>query len=202
MGESQDSLSSLPANTLPGDLLLVAFDYNINVAPSSVSDTQGNIFSQVGNQLISPGGAYTQVYYAKNIKGGADTVTVALPSNPSILELYLSEYSGIDTTNPIDGQAGASGNAGAVSSGSVTTTAAGDMIYGFCIGDAACTAGSGFTARSTLNGNLVEDELTSTVGSYAATGTANRGWTMQMVALKPAAVHRSPTSRDHQRNGH
>ena len=126
---------SFPANTLAGDLLLVAFDYDTNVTPSSVTDSQGNVFTPVGNQLSSPGGALSQVYYAKNIKGGADTVTVTLSANSSYIELYLTEYSGIDATNPIDAQAGASGSAGAVSSGNATTTAAGDIIYGYCVGD-------------------------------------------------------------------
>jgi hypothetical protein len=52
--------------------------------------------------------------------------------------------------------------------------------------DWACTVGSGFTARSTLNSNLIEDAQAGSSGSYAATASANNGWTMQMVALKPA----------------
>jgi len=135
--------------------------------------------------LTSPGGDRTVVYYAKNIKGGADTVTVTLTANSGWLELFISEYSGADPTNPIDAQVGASGSAGTVSSGNATTTTAGDIIYGFCPADWNCRAGSGFTARSTMNGNLIEDELVGTAGSYAATGTANNGWTMQMVAIKP-----------------
>jgi hypothetical protein len=175
---------SFPANTLAGDLLLVAFDYNTS-ATASVTDSQGNLFTPVGNQLTSPAGAQSRVYYAQNIKGGADTVTVTLSANSSWLELYLTEYTGINPS--IDAQAGASGSAGPVSSGNATTTVAGDMIFGYCIGDDVCTAGSGFIARSTLNGNLIEDMLAGQAGSYAATGSANKGWTMQMVALKPAS---------------
>ncbi len=95
----------------------MGFDFDTNSTPSSVSDSQGDTFTEVGTQLTSPGGARSRVYYAKNIKGGADTITVNLSSNSAWIELYVSEYSGIDTTNPIDGQAGASGSAGAVSSG-------------------------------------------------------------------------------------
>ncbi len=178
---------SFPANTKSGDLILVAFDYTSGAAPSSVGDSQGNVFTAVGNQLSSPGGALSRVYYAKNIKGGADTVTVTLTANSSWIELYLTEYTGIDPTNPIDAQAGASGSTSAVSSGNATTKVAGDMIFGYCVGDWNCTAGTGFSARSTLNGNLIEDKVAGAAGSYAATGTANKGWTMQMVALKPAS---------------
>jgi hypothetical protein len=183
---STNSLSlSFLTNTVAGDLILVAFDYATTAVPSSVTDSQGNAFTEVGNQLTSPGAARSVVYYAKNIKGGADTVTVTLSATSGWLELYLSEYTGVNQTNPIDAQVGASGSAGAVSSGNATTTVAGDIIYGYCVGDGACTAGTGFTTRSNLDSNLIEDELAGNAGSYTATGTANNGWTMQMVALKP-----------------
>jgi len=184
---STSSLSvAFPASTVAGDLILVAFDYATNATPSSVTDSQGNVFTAIGAQLTSPGGSHSRVYYAKNIKGGADTVTITLSATSAWLEVYLSEYSGVDPTNPIDAQAGASGGAGAVSSGSATTTAAGDVIYGYCVADATCTFGSGFTARSTFNNNLIEDKPAATAGTYSATATANNGWTMQMVALRKA----------------
>jgi len=177
---------SFPTNTIAGDLIMVAFGFDTNSTFSSITDSQGNVFTEVGSQLTSPGGARTRVYYAKNIKGGPDTVTINLSANSAWIELYLTEYSGVDQTNPIDAQAGASGTAGAVSSGKATTTVAGDVIYGYCVGDWVCTAGSGFTARSTFNGNLIEDQIAGNPGSYAATGSATKGWTMQMVALKRA----------------
>ena len=46
---------AFPANTLAGDLLLVAFDYDTSATPSSVTDSQGNIFTAVGNQLTLAG---------------------------------------------------------------------------------------------------------------------------------------------------
>ncbi|HUA60037.1 MAG TPA: putative Ig domain-containing protein, partial [Verrucomicrobiae bacterium] len=175
------------AKTAAGDLILVSFDFN-TTTPSSITDSQGNTFTEVGSQLTTPAGARSRVYYAPNIKGGADTITIKLAAKSSFLEVYLTEYSGVNKTSPIDVQAGASGSAGAVSSGSATTTATGDMIYGYCVGDYACTAGSGFTARSTLDSNLIEDQTAGSPGSYAATGSANNGWTMQMVALRPASA--------------
>ena len=177
------SLSFL-TNTVAGDVIMLAFDHDTNTVPSSVTDSQGNTFTQVGSQLTSPGGTRSVVYYAKNIKGGADSVTVNLSGTSAWLELYLSEYTGVSQTNPIDVQAGASGSAGPVSSGNATTTATGDIIYGYCVGDWACTTGSGFTTRSNFNNNLIEDEVAGAAGSYATTGSATNGWTMQMVAIK------------------
>jgi len=185
-GAASSLSASFPTNTGAGNFILVAFDFDTNSTPSSVTDSQGNVFIEVGSQLTSPGGSRSRVYYAKNIKGGADTVTVNLSANSGWIELYLTEYSGVDPTNPIDAQAGASGNAGAISSGNATTTVASDVIYGYCVADYACLTGSGFAARSTFNNNLIEDVTAGNPGTYAATASANNGWTMQLVALKKA----------------
>jgi len=179
---------SFPKNTTAGNLILVAFDFDTNATPSTVTDSQGNVFTQVGSQLTSPGGARSRVYFAQNIKGGPDTITVTLSANSAWIELYVSEYSGASSVSPIDSQAGASGSANNVSSGVAATTQAGDVIYGYCVGDWACTVGSGFTARSTFDNNLIEDQPAANPGNYAATASATRGWTMQLVALKLATT--------------
>jgi PKD repeat protein len=186
-GASKSLSLSFPANTAAGDLILVAFDHDTTSPPSSVTDSQGNVFIAVAGALTTPNGKRSRVYYAKNIKGGADTVTVNLSANSGWLELYLTEYTGVDRSNPIDAQAGATGHAGSVSSGSARTTLTGDVIYAYCVSDRACTAGSGFVARSTFNNNLIEDKLAGAAGTYAATGSATSGWSIQLVALKPAS---------------
>jgi uncharacterized protein (TIGR03437 family) len=176
------------SKTTAGDLILVGIDFESNATPSAVTDSQGNTYTQIGTQLASPGGTYSRVYYANNVQGGSDTVTIQFSANSSFLDVYLTEYSGVDPTNPIDAQAGTSGASGEASSGTATTTATGDVIYVYCVGDWACTAGSGFTARSTLDENLIEDMPVGNPGPYAAAAIATNGWTMQMVALKPAPV--------------
>jgi hypothetical protein len=184
-GSASTFTLSFPNNTLAGDIILVGFDFTANATLSSLSDSQGNTFTAVGTQLASPGGAQSRVYYAQNIKGGADTVTVNLSASSGFIEVYLTEYYGINPTSPIDAQAGAAGNAGLASSGNGTTTLAGDVIYGYCVGDIACAAGANFAPRSTFDSNLTEDMTAGNPGVYAATGSASSGWTMQMVALKP-----------------
>jgi hypothetical protein len=192
---SSNSLAlSFPSKTSTGDSILVAFDYRASATPSTVTDSQGNTFAAVGYAVTSPGGAHASVYAAKNVKGGADTVTVTLSSASSI-DLYLAEYSGVATVNTVDAWAGAAGKAGAVSSGNATTTAAGDLIFGYAICQSYCTAGSGFATRSTLYTNLIEDTVAGASGNYAATGWANSGWAMQMVALKAGSTSSGSTTQ-------
>ena len=58
--------------------------------------------------------------YAKNIAGGANTVTVTF-STPitSFGTLYINEYSGIDKVNPLDVKASRTGTGAAMTSGAV-----------------------------------------------------------------------------------
>jgi chitodextrinase len=176
--------TSFSSKTTAGDLVIVAFDKSGTQTPT-ITDTQGNVFAEIGTELVSPGGARARLYYAKNIKGGADTVTVALSKSSNYIEVYLTEYTGANTSTPIDVQAGKTGNTGAVTSGNATTTIANEIIYGWCESDATCSPASGFTTLSTLDGNLVENKAVTSVGSYAATGSSNNGWAMQMAAVRP-----------------
>ena len=185
-GSARSLSVSFSQNTSPGDVVLVAFDYK-NSTPSSVTDSQGNTFTEVGTQLTSPGQTRSRVYYAHNIKGGADKVAVQLSVNSPSINLLLIEYAGVNQGSPVDIQVGRSGSKGAVSSGNGRTTTAQDVIFGYCAADSSCTPGSGFATRSSFNGSLLEDTQAGSAGNYAATGSANSGWTMQMIALKPAA---------------
>ena len=178
---------SFPASTAAGNLIMVAFDYPKTATFSSIADSQGNTFTQAGSTLSSKGNKKTRVYYAKNINGGADTVTITFSASTTS-DIYVTEYTGISTVTPVDIKPGATGNSSGTASASGTTTVPGDILYAFCFVDsgAGCTAGAGFTSLSTFDSNLVENVISTSSGSYAATGTAGSSWTMQMVALKPA----------------
>jgi len=103
-GSSKSLSLSLPSNTNAGDTILVGFDYDTSSTPSSVTDSQGNTFTAIGSQLTTPGQTRSRVYYASNILGGPDTVTVTLSENSQWLELYLTEYSGAVTRRDRDSQ--------------------------------------------------------------------------------------------------
>lgn len=172
--------------TAAGDVIMVGFAFPKAAVVISVTDSQANLFSEVGTQLNTSGGSGIEVWYAQNIKGGNDTVTVKFQGSVAYSYVYITEYGNVATSGVIDSQAGASGSAGAVSSGLLAKAAVFDTLYGFCVADGTCSAGTGFTPESTYAGNLVEDEILGTAGSYAATAQSNSGWAMQAVALKPA----------------
>ena len=70
---------SLRASTTAGNLLVVGILYDTTVAVSSVVDSQGNSYAAVSNPALgSAVSGDAGVFYARNIHGGADTVTVTL----------------------------------------------------------------------------------------------------------------------------
>jgi hypothetical protein len=183
--------ASLPAPATAGDLIVVGANWFSQVATAVVSDSQGDAYQAAVAPTNWSGTSYrAQVFYAKNITGGATSVTVTLSGGSnSGCEMYVEEYSGIDPVSPLDQTAVATGPGGQTpSSGARTTTQPQELIFGYAeSADAIAGAGAGFTTRSTYNGNLVEDEIVSATGSYAATfAGSDANWIAAMATFKAA----------------
>jgi hypothetical protein len=179
---------------------------NLNVVVVGWNDTTTTIQSvtdNLGNQYVLAAGpvkgtGLTQsVYYAKDILGGSNSVIVTFNKSASFPDVRVLEYSGADTANPLDTVASASGNSASANSGSATTTAANELIFGAdTVATGNLTAGPNFTPRiiTSPDSDLAEDRSVSTTGTYSATATlsASGPWVMQMVALK-ASGSSAPT---------
>ncbi len=154
---------------------------------SSVTDSKGNVYAlAVGPTKVT--GLTQSIYYAKNIAGGSNTVTVSFNQTASYPNVNVLEYSGLSTTSPLDVTAGATGSGTTANSGSATTTSANELIVGAGNPSSVFTgAGSGFSNRIINSfGGISEDKIVSSTGSYNATVTLTSGtWVMQMVGFKP-----------------
>ncbi|MBS1865618.1 MAG: Ig-like domain-containing protein [Acidobacteria bacterium] len=166
-----------------------------NTGAATITDSAGNTFASIGAPLVWGGGFSAQVFYASHIAGGADTVTASFQTGvTSFGVLYVHEYSGIDPANPIDVTSSATGSSATLNSGSATTTAPNDLIFGAGVSDNSVTAaGSGFLSRDLAYGNITEDRVGASIGSYAATATHNgKIWGMQMVAFRASGAVTPP----------
>jgi chitodextrinase len=168
---------------------------------TSVSDTQGNVYSLAVGPMVTPGVSQS-IYYAKNIVGagaGVNTVTVKFNATASYPDIRIAEYSGLDLNNPLDVSGGTVGTATSVDSGAVSTTNANDLLVG---ADTVLTlttaAGAGYSNRIITypDGDLLEDRVVSATGSYHATATLSGGggWVMQLVAFKAAGAAPAPSA--------
>ena len=155
---------------------------------SSVTDSLGNTYAQAAG-LVTGSAERQAIYYAKNIAGGSNTVTVVFNQAARIVDVRILEYSGLDTSNPLDVTSSAAGSSVTPNSGAATTTSANELIFG--AGTTATSfyaAGAGFTTRIiTGDGDIAEDKVVSSTGSYSATGrTSSAPWVMQMATFRAA----------------
>jgi hypothetical protein len=175
-----------------GNLNIVAVGWNDTTSTvNTVTDTRGNTYT-LALGPTSGTGVRQSIYYARNIAGGSNTVTVTFNQAATFVDVRIFEYSGLDTTNPLDVTAGAAGTGTSANSGSVTTTAANELIFG-----AGTTAGSfnntgspGFIVRVLTNpdADIGEDKTVSSTGSYNAVGGLfnSAAWVMQMATFRAA----------------
>ena len=131
--------------------LIVAFVIWNNNGAATVSDSNGNAYAAATVRTVWGSGWSAETFYAKNIKAGANTVTATFGTAiTSFGIVYIHEYSGLDPTNPLDVASSAVGTTAAMSSGSVATTHANDLLFGAGASSNSVTeVGAGYTARST-----------------------------------------------------
>ena len=183
-----NSLAFVSGNT-GGNLIVVTVVWN-NTGAVSLSDTRGNTYTSVAARQTWNASWSEQTFVAKNVSAGANTVTARFTTAISAFgTVYLHEYSGVDRTNPVDVQRSATGNSAAMSSGAITTTVPGDLLFAAAASKGTVTAaGSGWTTRSTSFGNRTQDRLAGVAGSYTASATQNSNrWVLHLIAFRPEA---------------
>jgi hypothetical protein len=181
---------SFANNNTAGNLIVAYVIWN-NQGNVSLSDTRGNTYAAAGARRTWGTNWSSQVFYARNIAGGANAVTATFATalNGGWGVVYAHEYSGVDKTNPLDVETAATGTSVGMNSGSVTTTSANDLLFNAGASASSVTAGgSGYTTRSTAFGNRTQDRNVSSVGTYNATMTQNSvAWVSHLVAFRSAA---------------
>ena len=179
-----------------GDTNILAIGWNNTTSNiTSVTDSAGNTY-QLAVPTARGSGLSQAIYYASNIKAaaaGANTVTVTFNASTPFIDIRALEYSGLDPVNPFDVGTSASGNGTSANSGTVTTTAAGELIFGAGMtGGVFSAAGTNFTNRiiTAQDGDIAEDRFVTTTGSYSATASlsGSASWLMQVATFKAAAA--------------
>ena len=165
----------------------------------TVSDTRGNTYRRALqiNQTLDT--TTVALYYAENIAGGANTVTVSDTVNGGTLRFAILEYAGVATASALDKTGAAEGTGTAVNSGAVTTTSAGQLVLGLIAtaGGTSVTAGTGLTRAGPGPGSGDEagDDRSTTgrgAGTIAATATlgATDAWGALMATFRAGTVAR------------
>ncbi len=152
-----------PSPQTAGDLNVVVVGWgDVTSSVSMVKDSQGNTYSQAGGTATGSG-LRQAIFYATGIAAGSNTVTVTFNQAAAYPDMRIMEYSGLDTSNPLDVTAVGVGTGTTATSAAAATTAANELIVGAGTnGNAFSGAGTGFALRLIDNyGNLGEDKYQS-----------------------------------------
>jgi hypothetical protein len=159
-------------------------------AVSSVVDTEGNTYAVAAPSHAGTGLSQV-IYYAKNIVGDGGTpnqITVTFNQAAQAPDVRVLEYSGLDTTSPLDVTASAAGTGNLADSGACTTTTAVELVVaGATVATHVTGPGTGFTLVSLTHPNFdnAEHKITAAIGSCQADSpVAGGNWVMQTVAFK------------------
>lgn len=197
------------SNVRAGDLIIVAV-CAFTATVSSVTDSQSNTYTQVTNSPAVNGSDRSYLYYAKNVKGGAVTVTVNFSAGSRVRSIGIYEYMGADPTAPFDKSATAgSGTGTTVAPGAVTPTnnnslivsVGGDFVGG---GTGAITPQTGYTLEDSQTDNVsheryyFEDFIQGTAASTTAQFTVANSAAYRVIAsvFKPATFAAVSTLSD------
>jgi|GEM_PF-6503273 hypothetical protein len=187
----------LPSSVTSGDLIIVSVSGWPSNGTVTVSDSLSNAYVPAGNMPLTSGGAFSAIYYAKNVKAGSDTITFGTGVGGTQLSFVAAEFSGIDTASPLDTQASATGSSNAPTTGNMTPALMGELIIGAGTHDTSLTTsvGSGFsliaiaTEDSSSHQPLameykVANSTTATAATFSL--SASTGWAQAGAAFRPA----------------
>lgn len=173
--------ATFTTNVAAGNLIAVWIIWGDTGKTVSITDSLGNTYESAHSNAA----VRFEGFYAKNITGGANTVTATFSASITAFHtLIVHEISGADTTAPL-GQAASQtqinvSGVDSVSSTAVTTTTNGEYIFGATLRsdtlDGSFSAGTGYTGRETSSGGTFlvtrsEDQIQTSAGSIAATFT-------------------------------
>lgn len=172
---------SFHLNNTSGNLIVVGVSWNTSASPLvTVTDSQGNSYNQA-TQTVDP--AHQQalaIYYAANIKNGANTVTAAFGASAANRRLIVHEYQGATTLDPLFVTATNIDNVGStavdgVTSTSTQTTIVPALAFGVVTDDGGISpiaAGTGFQLRQSVANEIAsEDKVQTSPGLATATFT-------------------------------
>lgn len=172
------------SNNAAGDLVTVFYDNEAGGDHATgVTDTVGNSYTLAGTS--TNGSIRMELWYAKNIGAGANTVTVAITGGLTHGYVAIQEWSQASLTAPLDVFAASSSTGTA---GPVTTTGNNELLLiGFSDGGGNTPCSSGYTtidSASFYTFVIFQRKAAGAAGSYSGTSCGAGNIVAVMAAFK------------------
>jgi hypothetical protein len=185
---------AFPSSTGAGNLIIAFVRMSTTSQTVRVTDTSSNVYTDAVSQVQNADSHQIHIFYAKNIHGGANTVTATFSAGNNHPWLAVYEYSGLNTTSPLDQKAAAQGSSATPSTGATYTTSSNELAFvgtglpaSFTGG---VTAGPGYAVlqQDTSTSRAAnESAMVPSPGSYTATYNLSgpTSWTAAIATFKP-----------------
>jgi hypothetical protein len=115
-------------------------------------------------------------------------VTVTFNQPAVFVDLRITEYARIRHTNPFDGGTSANGSGGNASTANLSVPAASELLFAAGMTGAVFNGpGPGYVSRviTVPDGDIVEDRIAPSAGSYSASAPLSGGtWILQLAAFR------------------
>lgn len=202
------------SNVTAGNLIVVMATWaGAGDVTPTVSDTLSNTYVEIGSHIFSmTADVGMSMFYAANITGGANTVTVNYTASRVFREIMVAEYSGASTTSPLDTSAFTVDGTATTSTDSATTPAVtpaqnASLLVGFISsvsGMGTAAAGTNYTERIDTTGGgggfaEYEDRILAIAASVAATWTVSVSgagmYNARVAVFKPPAAGGTTSGR-------
>ena len=181
-----------------GNCLVIGASWVDNtITVSSVSDSNGTMVDLVTQTSWSSGGAAARSWYVKNTASGSHTITINFSGTATFRNIIVDEFSGANTSTPIENPVITTGSGNGSSPLTLTTASMSvsgnnSMIWAF--GNFATSgtivAGTGYTLRSG-SGNWRSETKAENAGSDTAVmtstdaGNLSAAWFIGGTVVKP-----------------
>ena len=174
-----------------GDTNILAIGWNdVTANIVSVVDSAGNVYQQA-LATYRGSGMSQAIWFAPNIvaaPAGSNQVSVTFNQPAVFVDLRVSEYARIRHLNAFDGGTSANGSGNNASTGSVSAPASSELLFAAGMtGVVFDGPGPGFVSRviTVPDGDLVQDRIAPSPGSYSASAPLSGGtWLLQLAAFR------------------
>ncbi|MFN8575102.1 MAG: DUF4038 domain-containing protein [Gemmatimonadaceae bacterium] len=188
--QSQVSATYLEAQT-GGNTNILAIGWNdMTASIVAVVDSAGNVYHQA-MATYRGSGLSQAIYDASDIAAapaGGNQVTVTFNQPAIYVDLRITEYTRVRSVSPFDGGVSAHGTGDDAATGPLAVPASSELLFAAGMTGALFTGpGPGYTLRviTSPDGDIVEDAIAPSAGSYSASAPLNDGtWLLQLAAFR------------------
>ncbi|HEY1648964.1 MAG TPA: hypothetical protein VGF96_13365 [Terracidiphilus sp.] len=198
-----------PEAALAGNIGIVSFQYDNDSTSTpttaTAADDKSDTYTCLPGAVDSGSGKWNGLCYSPNLTAGAHLVTVTFGTTAvTQVQAELGTFNNISTSSPVDAHTSCAGSSSTTANcGSVTTTAANDLIYvqlcraGTPLSTSAFQPGSGFTLGTAQyqDGCATEFEVDTGTGSITPSMTLGGASTYIefITAFKAASAGSAPS---------